>query len=61
MSNAWNYMVDQLSGDLDFLKEKDDKYVSDATSIIVESVLLSPDSIISYTPIQWSKTQSEGV
>lgn len=56
MSNAWNYMVDHLSGDLDFLKEKDEKYVADAMSILVENVLLSPDVVITYHPTQWGKT-----
>lgn len=56
MSNAWNYMVDHLSGDLDFLKEKDEKYIADAMSILVENVLLHPESIITYHPTQWGKT-----
>ena len=48
MSNLWNYMVDQLSGDLDHLQDDDEHLATDKASVYVEQLLLPQDIAITY-------------
>ena len=50
MSNLWNYMVDQLSGELDYLGEGYPEYeATDRASVYVEQLLLPADVAITYS------------
>lgn len=41
-------MVDNLSGDLDHLKDKDERLATDRASVYVEQLLLPQDVAITY-------------
>ena len=51
MSTTWNYMIAQLSGEFDYLANHEgitDQQKTEAMSIYVEAILMSPDAIITY-------------